>query len=466
MYFYFIVIILSIIFGVENNSNMMPNGLPNLMGYNSLTSSISGTNTFNQNQNIQAYNQILSDFINPEEYTIGPGDVFLFNMVTSNRVVNLELITSPTGDILIPIIGTVNVKGKILNDVYNIIIDKCKDKYEDANVYINLIKLRNFKVLITGNFSNSGMYAVSSTNRVSDLMESISHSKKYLNSDSLLYKYEVIDYSRNIMFTKDISLIRGDSIINVDLFEYYVNSDLSTNPYLIEGDIINIKNSKKIAILGDIQNSIRTHRTNGIKYRELLQNANINTNNLKTIKVINYNMLKEYSSSEVDRISSINARYRSDIEDSYLASRTKTDKGLLYINDDKYLNLFLDFEVSDGDIIIIPNQMNYIELIGGVKKPGSYKYNSSFKVSDYLNNSGGFSEKAQKKNIYLIDNVSGERFEINTLYIPKPGDVIFIQETVGFKSWDRFTEYVRLAGTIATTSLVMFNIWDKLTEED
>ena len=31
-------------------------------------------------------------------------------------------------------------------------INKCKDKYEDAYIYVNLIKLRNFKVLVTGNF--------------------------------------------------------------------------------------------------------------------------------------------------------------------------------------------------------------------------------------------------------------------------------------------------------------------------
>ena len=56
------------------------------------------------------------------------------------------------------------------------------------------------------------------------------------------------------------------------------------------------------------------------------------------------------------------------------------------------------------------------------------------------------------------------RLKVDKTYMPNPGDVIFIQETVGFKSWDRFTESVRLAGTIATMSLVIFNIWDKLTE--
>ena len=143
-------------------------------------------------------------------------------MVTSNRVVNLELITSPTGDILIPIIGTINIKGKVLNDVYDMILKKCKDKYEDARIYVNLIKLRNFKVLITGNFINAGMYSVSATYRVSDLIESIFNlnasklGQYYLDSDSLLYRH-LSDYPKQIMFSKDIFINRADSVININL---------------------------------------------------------------------------------------------------------------------------------------------------------------------------------------------------------------------------------------------------------
>ena len=147
-------LILSFLFCVEQN-------------YPTMSYSSASLNTGNQqqlveNNNFKDYNpQILHDFIDPDTYIIGPGDIFLFNMVTSNRVINLELITSPTGDVLIPIIGTINIKGKVLNDVYDMIINKCKDKYEDAYIYVNLIKLRNFKVLITGNFINAGMYSVS-----------------------------------------------------------------------------------------------------------------------------------------------------------------------------------------------------------------------------------------------------------------------------------------------------------------
>ena len=104
----------------------------------------------NQSHNFKDYNfQILHEFIDPNNYIVGPGDIFLFNMVISNRIINLELITSPTGDVLIPVVGTINVKGKILNDVYSMIIDKCRSKYEDAYIYVNLIKLIKFLLLAT-----------------------------------------------------------------------------------------------------------------------------------------------------------------------------------------------------------------------------------------------------------------------------------------------------------------------------
>ena len=67
---------------------------------------------------------------------------------------------------------------------------------------------------------NAGMYSVSSTNRVSDLIESIMDFNINLKKDSLLY-LKLSDYPKHIMFNKDIFLIREDSIINVNLFDYY-----------------------------------------------------------------------------------------------------------------------------------------------------------------------------------------------------------------------------------------------------
>ena len=440
-------------------------------------------NSINNNQNGNYSNvssfknsQVLNSFITEETYITGPGDVYLFNMIANSRIINLELIVSPSGDILIPVVGTVNVKNKNIKDVYKIIIDKCKEKYEDAYVYINLIRLRSFKVLITGNIFNSGMYVVSSTDKVSDLIESMFESNiaksntSFPNSitmaDSLLFSH-LSNYPRNILFNKDVFLTRNDSIINVDLFDYYMFSQTDSNPELQEGDIINIKESNKIAILGEIKNPKRVELEKNLTYRKLIKLAGglKATGDESSIKIVNYNSLLKTTRSEINRISKIDSRYRSDYDESFLSSRLRSDKGVLYINNYKNLQKFLDTKISSGDIIVIPHKVDYIELIGGLSMPGTYKYNSLMNMKDYLLLAGGFSEEAKKNNIYLIDNISGFKSKINNSYIPKAGDVIFIEEKVGYKSWERFSESIKLGGTLSTMLLVFYNIWDKLDDE-
>ena len=454
-YIYILIIFLSIILSMDQNSYASGN-------YSS-SNLINGNHNNNQYDSNETHKfedyhfEILHDFIDPNNYVVGPGDIFLFNMVISNRIINLELIVSPTGDVLIPVVGTINVKGKILNDVYSMIIDKCRSKYEDAYIYVNLIKLRKFKVFVTGAFMNAGMYSVSSTNRVSDLIESIMSFNIHLQRDSLLY-FKLSDYPKHIMFNKDLFLIRQDSTINVNLFDYYINSDFDSNPYLKEGDIIKIKDSKKIAILGEIDNPVRMTKDSSITYRKILENTKINIDELKGMEILNYNMLKKYSSNEIDRISNIGSEYRSDFDESFLTSRIRAQKGLVYINNKKVLNKWLDLEVSNGDIIIIPNKFEYIEIIGAINSPGSYKLNNKFTVLDYLNNAGGLSENAKNKDIYIIDDISGVRVKVENYYRPMPGDVIFIEEKLGYKQWERFTESVKLVGTLSTMIASIVNM--------
>ena len=455
-----IIIYLSIIYSIDNTYSNITYGSTNLNNNNQLI----------KNNNLKNYDQILDNFIDIDKYNIGPGDVFLFNMITTNGVITLELLVSPSGDVLIPIVGKVNLRGEKLKSGYKIIIDKCKEKYEDAFVYINLIKLRQFKVLVSGDFINAGMYSVSSSNRVSDLIESIMNVNDYSDSDSLLYS-ELSKYPKNIMFNKDIFLIRDNVTIDVNLFDYYINSNFEFNPYLQEGDIIKIKASKKIAILGEIKYPIRIDKKENITYRKVLEDANVDISNsdFSRIKVINYNMLKNYSSVVIDRISDIESRYRSDFDESFLSSRIKHKKGILHINNKKALNKWLDLKVSDADIIMIPNKVEYVEIIGAVNNPGSYKLNSKFSVLDYLNNAGGASYNAKNENIYVIDDISGIKIKVEHSYKPIAGDLIFIEEKIGYKNWQRFTESVKLAGTLSTmiASIVnMFWIIDRIQSGD
>ena len=277
-------------------------------------------------------------------------------------------------------------------------------------------------------------------------------------TDSLLFKH-LPDYPKNILLDKDIFLIRDSIFTEIDLFNYYINGDLSSNPTLREGDIINIKNSNKIAVLGEIKNPIRIDKPNNITYADLLKLGEADNKN--TIKVINYKMLQNYSDNEINRISEIESKYRSDVDESFLNSRLKTDKAVFSV----FINKNINYQASPGDIIIVENVVDYIEIIGGIKNPGTYKYNSEFNINNYIDQAGDFSQSAKNKNIYIINQENGIRNKVDISYNPQPGDIIFIEEKVGFKSWERFSESIKLAGTLSTMSLVIYNIWDKMSDE-
>ncbi len=430
----------------------------NINGNNQDSYYNSGNSFSNGNKKIlsgtKLNNQILDKFIDENNYITGSGDVFLFNMITTNGVITLELVISPTGDVLIPVVGKVNIKGKVLADAYDIIIQKCKEKYEDAFVYINLIKLREFKILVTGNSKYSGMHIISANNRVSDLFESI---YSFTHLDTILTKH-LFDYPKNIMISKDVSVIRKDSSISVNLFDYYINGNNDSNPILLEEDIIKIKNTDKVTVLGEVVKPIRINKDREMSYNEILKAAGgiTSAGDLDKIKFLNYSSTSSYYNNEKNRISNIDPKYRSDTDESFLSARNKTLDGMIYISDNLKLEDFLSSNSVDGDILIVPQKNNFIEVLGGINNPGTYLFKENKSVYHYIMNAGGYNDFS--KTIYVLDVNSGSRIKVNKNFIPESGSIIFVEEEIGYKKWDRIKDIIAISASISSVLLVLNNV--------
>ena len=398
--------------------------------------------------------QIIDQHIDESTYIIGSGDVFLFNMITTNGVITLDLTVSPSGDVLIPIVGKVNLLGKTLLDSYQIINDKCKEKYEDAYVYVNLIKLRQFKVLVTGETTEAGMHIVTANNRVSDLFESIF---TFSHIDTLL-SYHIQDYPKNIMINKDITLIRDNKEIPVNLFDYYYNGKKENNPILLEQDIVSLRNTNKITIIGAVEKQIRVQNQSNITYKDLINLSGINPTKgeMGKIKFLNSSSISSLYLNEKNRISNIDPKYRSDTDESFLSARNKTLNGIIYINDKEKLANFLDQSPIDGDILIVPQKSNWVEILGGVQNPGTYLYEDNKQIYDYILNAGGYNNFS--KDLFVLDVNSGTRKKINKFYIPNPGDIIFVEEKIGYKRWDRIKDIISISASISSVLLVLNNV--------
>ena len=116
----------------------------------------------------------LDQTIEPDKYIVGPGDTFSFSMVTSSKVINQNIQVSPTGEIVIPLIGKIKVDKMVLSEALKSIERKCKSKISDSSVDITLIYMKDFKVLVTGS-SNipTGYRLVNSSTRLLDLFSEI-----------------------------------------------------------------------------------------------------------------------------------------------------------------------------------------------------------------------------------------------------------------------------------------------------
>jgi protein involved in polysaccharide export with SLBB domain len=92
-----------------------------------------------------------------------------------------------------------------------------------------------------------------------------------------------------------------------------------------------------------------------------------------------------------------------------------------------------DVLVKDGDKLLIPKQSQEILILGEVQSPTSHVFQAGLTRDDYLAKSGGITQKADRKRIYVVhangDVVSGERrgwFRRSQSTEIRPGDTIIV----------------------------------------
>ena len=78
--------------------------------------------------------------------------------------------------------------------------------------------------------------------------------------------------------------------------------------------------------------------------------------------------------------------------------RQVIDANLLSIKQDPFKN----FTLRDGDMLLIPQRPQYINIVGEVLNPNTLVFNPGLSVMDYLASSGGLTEAADEEKIFVI----------------------------------------------------------------
>jgi len=345
---------------------------------------------------------LIDKSISPKQYKVGPGDQIHINIISSNETFDYSLVISPTGELLIPSVGLINTNKLNLYELIKEIKNKIKSWNSNAQVNIELEGIRKFKVLVTGQFDNAGYFVATPLTRVSDLYENIfqnyfeekkniysqSNSKTYSETIGIqsriavddLYKrkmgvYQEEDSQIQLLSKRNILIYRELDTLEVDIECFKVTGNISMNPYIEQGDVIQIPYIESyFYINGGVQRPGRYEFKKDETLEEVIEIAGGLKSNIKkdNIRVIHSEMLKE------------------------------KPKILQLINDK-------NFKIRPEDNIMIPFSNNkkpndIIEITGEIKFPGTYSIvPGETTLGDLIDISGGFTEIADTNKV-LFNN--------------------------------------------------------------
>ena len=482
--------------------------------------------------------------INPEQYLVGPGDQFIVNIISSENVANYTLTISPTGEILIPSVGIVQVNGLTLSSSIKKMEIAIQSLNRSAKIFIILSEIREFKVKVIGHLQNPGFYTVTPVSRVSDLYEEILH--KLQSGSSVDYNANQ-NADQNLypeMSRRNIEVFRNGESIPVDLVKFGSTGIDNNNPFLQQGDVVRVPLMEHlVGIFGGIKipgnyefikgeslsqfvdlagglrpdadsNKVEITRfisskekfsfiitmsqadtilissedhimvrydqeykrqdivyiTGEIKYPgvyaiepgkttigDALEKVGGFTARADQTKlIINNKSIALIPDREKDRILLIPNENGSPEEKAYIKARMLTKKGTIESSSLEQAVSLMNLPLVNDDEIVILENFDYIEILGGVLKPGRYPYTANITFDEYVDLAGGITNTATRKK-FIIKAGTGQRLPIKKTVQIENGDTIFIPEKMEYNKWIILKDILASLGQVAALIVVIQN---------
>jgi protein involved in polysaccharide export with SLBB domain len=111
-----------------------------------------------------------------------------------------------------------------------------------------------------------------------------------------------------------------------------------------------------------------------------------------------------------------------------------------------------DFLLEDGDDVIIPQKSNVVHVSGEVLMPKAIAFDPGMDLKAYLNNAGGFSDRADKVNI-LVAKLNGEVGPVAAMGI-EPGDRILVMPKFDTKNMQLAKDIMQILYQIAVATKI------------
>ena len=187
------------------------------------------------------------------DYRIGPEDLLEISVFEDEKL-NKTVRVSFQGNINLPLLGVLKVKGLTASELEREIRDLLAEKYfQDPNVSVFIKEYRNQRISIIGAVEKPGVYDVSGQKTILDLL-AISGGLKE-DAGQLLFLIRPPKSEEEVPKNGGEKGSAKETIKTfvIDLEELLVKGDLSLNLPLLHGDVINVPVSGKIYVGGEVK---------------------------------------------------------------------------------------------------------------------------------------------------------------------------------------------------------------------
>ena len=315
-------------------------------------------------------------------------------------------------------------------------------------------------VSIDGKVKAPGRYPLEPAMRVSDLIRAGgSLEDSAYGGEAELTRYEIVDGTARQTALIPINLAavrRGDAAANVQLMPYDVLV-IKITPLWEEPGTIELAGEVRFPgkypiHRGETLSSV-LHRAGGFTDLAFDEGAVFIREELKTrekeqLEILANRMQSDLAALSLEAVASSSASNNSNaaagatqglaVGQSLLSQLRDTKPvGRLVINVDRVMEGRVggpeDVLLRDGDKLLMPKKTQEITILGEVQSPTSHVFRAGLTRDDYIARSGGITQKADRKRIYVVrangDVVTGERtgwFRRSRSVEMRPGDTIVV----------------------------------------
>ncbi len=300
---------------------------------------------------------------------------------------------------------------------------------------------------IFGAVKNPGYFEYSERDSLADLIE-LAHGLA-LNADS--HNVEVVRFRSDNRSTYNI---------NVDLTSRNCNIELRRDDRIYVKEIQNFHEKHQIRLIGEFKfPGYYAIAQDSTWLSDIVNKAGGFTDlaSLQEAEMFRVSA-EEIVDPEFERLKNMEVADMSESEYQYFKIKSRSRPGRVSVD---FPGLFIeedttkDFILRDGDIIRVPRKSKVVNVIGEVSNPGILSYVNSMDYRFYISRAGGFSDRADRGDVSVIDGITGEWQKAKKGKVVKAGDTIWISEKKKRDYWGFIKDTLVFVGNLATVYLVI-----------